>query len=195
MVAGHLPCERRVVTTVVGLARDGAVYMAADSMTNAYERPISNGARKILRLPAGGNGEALIGVTGSGGLPGVIAAELKIFEAPSEDQDPQPWAHTIARDITKLALDSSLAEDGHMSGTVLFGWGGRLWTLTHAMAIPHEDGIAAVGSGEGPAIGAVDALLVAGMTDLPQIVARAVAIGINRDRCSGGPIQVEMLPA
>jgi ATP-dependent protease HslVU (ClpYQ) peptidase subunit len=82
---------------------------------------------------------------------------------------------------------------------MLLGCNGRLWSLTHMHAIPHLDGVAAIGSGEGPAIGAVDALLP--FTGPPwqmlpaEVVFRAVRIGITRDRYSADPILVELLPA
>lgn len=179
------------MTTVVAAAVDGTVHMAADTMTNVYDRPVPDGARKILRLPAG-DGEVLIGVTGSGGLIGVVETLLKIDGEPGPDEDPQRWAFTVARAVTELATDAGLLEDGTLDGSLLLGWNGHLWTLVHAMAVPHRDGRAALGSGEGPAIGALDALLD---RDVPPetAVVDAVHIGCKRDRYSGLPIQVELL--
>lgn len=182
------------MTTVVALARDGHVYMAADTMTNVYERPIPGGARKILRFSTG-RGELLLGITGTGGLAGVCIASLEVPPEPMGDADPQPWAHSVAKAITELAVAAGLVEDGKLDATLILGWRDRLWTLTHAMAIPHPDGIAAVGSGEGPAIGALDALLDFAESMPPvEMVARACVFAINRDRYSGGPIHLEVLP-
>ncbi|WP_047892560.1 hypothetical protein [Micromonospora sp. RV43] len=180
------------MTTVVAAAVDGTVYMAADTMINVYDRPIPGGARKIVRLPAG-DGEVLIGVTGSGGLIGVVESLLKIDGEPGPDEDPQQWAFTVAKAVTELAAEAGLYEDGRMDGSLLLGWKGRLWTLVHACAVPHHDGRTALGSGEGPAIGALDALLD---RDVPPetAVVDAVHIGCKRDRFSGLPIQVELLP-
>lgn len=186
------------MTTIVALARDGHVYMAADSMTNVYERPIPGGAQKILRFPAG-RGELLLGFTGAGGIAGVCAAGLEVPTEPQDEAEAQKWAHGVAKAITDLAVAAGLVEDGKLDATVILGWRGRLWTLTHAMAIPHPDGIAAAGSGEGPAIGALDALLsiderrwsyVAGY---PDAVHQACAIAVKRDRYSGAPIEVHVL--
>ncbi|MGC4886680.1 hypothetical protein [Micromonospora sp. DT227] len=179
------------MTTVVACAVDGAVCMAADTMTNVYDRPIPGGARKILRLPAG-DGEVLIGVTGSGGLVGVVETLLKIDGEPRPDENPQRWAFTVARAVTALATDDGLLEDGTLDGSLLLGWNGHLWTLVHAMAVPHPDGRAALGSGEGPAIGALDALLDREVAPADAVVA-SVEIGCKRDRYSGLPIQVETL--
>jgi ATP-dependent protease HslVU (ClpYQ) peptidase subunit len=168
--------------------------MAADSLINVYERPIPDGARKIRRLKAG-DGEALIGVAGHSGVM-AIAGNLLTIDATPDDEDPQPWAEAIAVQATRLAVEHSLLDDGTMNASLLLGWQGRLWTLSHATAIPHRDGIAAIGSGEGPAIGAIDALLAA-CPDMPpqQVVARALAVAIERDKHSGGTVWMEYLPA
>lgn len=81
-----------------------------------------------------------------------------------------------------------------MDAHLLLGWNGNLWTINHATAIAHPDGTAAIGSGEGPAIGAIDALL-AHRPDMAgeDVVTTAVAIAIERDRHSGHPVHVETL--
>jgi ATP-dependent protease HslVU (ClpYQ) peptidase subunit len=185
------------VTTVAAFAINGAVHMAADTCTNVYERPIIGGARKIRRVPTG-TGEALLGFCGSGGLPDSVAAHHRIEAEPTPgatEDDLQAWAYAIASAITDIARNGGMVdEDGHVDSRVLLGWNGRLWTLTHHMAIPHPDGIAALGSGEGPAIGALDVLAELGM-EPAQAVRKAVLVGIHRDRYSEAPVQVETLPA
>lgn len=180
------------MTTVVGLAVDGAVFMAADTMTNVYDRPVP-AARKILRLPAG-DGQVLIGITGSAGIPDLLAARLKIDGQPAEDVDPQPWAYAVASAATDLTVEAGLVENGKLDGHLLLGWGGRLWSVAHRMAIPHPDGRAALGSGEGPAIGALDVLMDMGVSPVEAVV-RAAIVGCIRDRYSGGEIRVEVLEA
>jgi ATP-dependent protease HslVU (ClpYQ) peptidase subunit len=197
------------LTTIVGYARNGAVYMAADTMTNVYERPIVGGARKLHRVKAGLDDEVLLGICGAGGLAGELPQHLKIDAVPglkidavpdgADDPDVQAWAHTVARAITEIAVEAGLVDDGKLDGHLLLGWGGRLWTLTHTMAIPHPDGVAAIGSGEGPAIGALDALVeLAANGTIPwdplRFTITAAAVGIARDRYSGAPIDVEFLP-
>lgn len=181
------------MTTVAALARDGHVWMAADSMINVYERPIPGGCRKIRRTKAG-DGEALIGVAGTSGLV-ALTGMLNLDSPPDAGEDPQPWAETVAVQVTRLAVEHSLLDDGVMDGTLLLGWYGRLWTISHATAIPHGDGVAAAGSGEGPAIGAVDTLLAVA-PDMPpaEVVTRAVAVAVARDRHSAAPVQLECLP-
>lgn len=182
------------MTTVAAWATNGAVYMGADTCTNVYERPIIGGARKIRRVSTG-TGEALLGFCGSGGLPDVIAAHHRIEAEPAPDADDDnvhSWAHAIASAISDVARDAGLVDDGKLSGSVLLGWGGRLWTLTHHMAIPHPDGIAALGSGEGPAIGALDILTELDVAPA-DAVRQAVLVGIHRDRYSEAPVQVEVL--
>lgn len=80
-----------------------------------------------------------------------------------------------------------------MDGTVLLGYAGRLWTLTHAQAIAHEEPcVAALGSGEGPAMGAMHVFLRAGC-EASIAVVEAVKIGILLDRNSGGDVRHEAL--
>ena len=165
--------------------------MAADSMTNVYDRPIIGGCRKILRIAAG-PGEVLVGFCGDVGIPGLMASGLNVDEVPAGGEDPQPWADAVACAATGLAVAAGCVEDGRLAGSLLLGWDGRLWTLVHCGAVPHADGVAAVGSGEGPAIGALDAFLETGMAP-GDAVRAAVLIGIRRDRHSAGPVQVEVL--
>lgn len=182
------------MTTVAALARDGFVVMAADSMACVYDRPVL-GFRKIRRLKVG-DGELLLGCSGQAGMPAIVEAHLKVDAEPTDGQDPQPWADTIAHAITELAADHRQLEDGRMDAHLLLGWGGQVWTIGNGVAVHHPDGLAAIGSGEGPAIGAMDALLAA-CPDMPppEVVTRAVRIAVGRDQYSAGSIQVELLPA
>ncbi|MER7331687.1 MULTISPECIES: hypothetical protein [unclassified Micromonospora] len=180
------------MTTIVACGDGSTVWMAADSATNVYERPIIGGVRKLLRLRAGAGYQVLLGVAGAGGLPGCLAANLKIDAVPLPGEDVHAWAHAIACAITEIADDAGLMEDGALDGSVLLGWGGRLWTVSQSCACAHPDGRAAIGSGEGPAIGALDVLLDQG-TEPAVAVTRAAQVGITRDRYSGGPVQVERL--
>ena len=181
------------MTTIAALALDGTVYVAADTCTNVYDRPIYGAAQKIRRHPVGA-GEALLAYCGDGGLPDAVAAHLTV-DAPEPDAELQPWAHAVAEAITGIARDQGYFEDGHLDGSVLLGYRGRIWTLSHAKAIPHPDGIGALGSGEGPAIGALDAMLTHGShaESGANAVVNAVGIAIKRDRYSAEPIQFEVL--
>jgi hypothetical protein len=76
--------------------------------------------------------------------------------------DCQAWAMSVAVELNRWAVETGITQDGRMDGSVLLGWHGRLWTCSEVQAIPHPDGRAALGSGEGPAIGALDALLLMG---------------------------------
>lgn len=181
------------MTTIAAFVLDGTIHMAADSCNNVYDRPIISGAQKIIRHPAG-DGEVLLAVTGSGGIMRMIPQRLHIEAVPVEgDDDPQQWADAVAFALTELCVDAHLLNsDGQMDGTVLLGWNGRLWSLTHMQAIPHPDGVGALGTGEGPAIGVIDALRRRS-ADGHAIVTEAVRVACHRDRYSAGPIQYEAL--
>lgn len=182
------------MTTVVALARHGQVWMAADSLTNVYERPVRDGARKIRRVPVGDDGGVcLLAVSGAGGLADLMGFRLRLAAAP-ESAGLGRWAADAAWAVTELAQAVVLVSESRVDGSLLLGYGGRLWTLSESHAIPAPDGIAALGSGEGPAIGALDALLAHGVGPARAVLG-AVRIAIDRDRNSAGPVYVEHLLA
>jgi ATP-dependent protease HslVU (ClpYQ) peptidase subunit len=177
------------VTTIAAVARDGRVHMAADSLTNIYDRPVFDGARKIRRIPVGESSEALLAVCGDGGLADLATARLH----PSRpDGDLQAWAAGIAYEISGLAVEHGLIEQGRLDGSLLLGFDGSLWHITHGQAIPIPDGVAAAGSGEGPAMGALDVLLSRG-EDTGEAVRLAVEVACHRDKHSAGPIYTESI--
>lgn len=183
------------MTTVVAAVDDeGRVHLAADTLTNVYERPIHGGARKLIRIPfRDRGGHAAIGCSGDGALPHILTARLTIVAGPTDPRDPdavQAWAHQIATDCTQLAVGAGLVSDGRIDATMLLAGAGRLWTIMHGGALRHPDGRAAIGSGEGPAIGALDALIDLGLHP-GEAVVRACRYGIHRDKHSGGPVQSE----
>lgn len=184
------------MTTIAALAVDGRIVMGADTCTNVYDRPLAGAARKIRRIRGAWQGEILIAITGAGALADLLGDRLTFEKVPENDDDLQPWASGLARTCTDIARDAGLVDQGQMDGSVLLAAAGRLWTMSNHHAIPHLDGVAALGSGEGPAIGALDALRhtdrdLAG--NLAHIVRAAVEIGIDRDKHSAGPIQLEVL--
>lgn len=180
------------MTTVVAIARDGQVHMAADSVTNVYERPI-HGAQKILRKTLwDGDTEALLGFAGDGALPHLAAGTALAADRRLRTDD--EVAHRVAEALSEIAKRHDLLEGGRMDASVLFGYHGRVWTLVHQQAIAHTDGLAAIGSGEGPAIGALWILshypTEVGLADIVQAACRS---GIRFDRYSGGDVQVESI--
>lgn len=182
------------MTTVVAVAHGGKVTVGADRCTNVYDRPVV-GISKVRRYrptePEGA--EFVIGFAGAGALPAVLDADLQMHPAPArtdDDEAHQRWADQLARDVTELAELAHCFEDGKLDANLVLGYNGRLWTIAHMQAIPHADGRAAVGSGEGPALGAVDAGLALGQTNVPKLVDLAVRIAVNRDRFSEGEPEV-----
>lgn len=186
------------MTTVVAIARDGVVVMGADSLTNVYERPVYGGAIKVRRVPLEGGGEALLGVSGAGALGDLYAYRLTLPALPVDawhsHADLQQWAAQCAWSLTDLAREAGVTQDGQIDGNVLLGAAGQLWTVANYMAIPHPDGSAALGSGEGPALGALDALGTY-VDDLAERVRQALHIAQARDKHTASPMHVEVLQA
>lgn len=181
------------MTTVVALADQRGVWMAADTLTNIYDRPVRGWARKILRLPVGElGGEVLFGISGNSGMASMARSVWGDgFPDPPDDPDEaQLWAEDISSALTKPMIEAGMVEEGRLDGNFLLGYPGGLWTLQHHLAIWCPEGRGAVGSGEGPGIGALDALLT---FDVPpcRAVEMAAAIACSRDRWSGLPLQIE----
>jgi ATP-dependent protease HslVU (ClpYQ) peptidase subunit len=180
------------MTTVAAVARDGHVLMAGDSLTRVYDRPIRDGIRKVLRLPVGKAGEeCLFGISGDGALADILSARLTL-DAPGPNEDLQPWAAAVIWAITELAGDAGLTDAGQIDGSLLLGFRGRLWTLANNFAIPSTDGVAAIGSGEAVAVGALDVLLEQNC-ELGQAMTTALRIAVARDLHSDVPVYLELL--
>lgn len=181
------------MTTVIALAEPRGVWMAADTLTNIYERPVRGWARKILRLPVGElGGEVLLGISGNAGMVSKARAVWADgFPDPPDDPDAaQEWADAIASALTTPMVEAGMVSEGRLDGHFLLGYPGGLWTLQHHLAILCPDGRGAVGSGEGPAMGALDAFC---QSDVPpyRAVSLAATIAVSRDRWSGLPLQLE----
>lgn len=65
------------MTTVVAVAHNGSVHMAADTVNNVYDRPIIDGAQKIARLKVGAIGEALIAASGAGAIAQLVRTKQR----------------------------------------------------------------------------------------------------------------------
>jgi hypothetical protein len=188
------------VTTVAGLAGSAGVWMAADTRTNVYDRPVG-GAVKILRMPLADDQAVLIGFSGNAGMPGIARRAWDTdLCLPAGAGSLQQWCDDLASLLTEPMVAAGMTDAGLLDGNFLLGIPGAtdrpstLWTIGHHMAIRHEDHRGAVGSGEGPAIGALDALLALG-AEPSTAVHQACAIAIRRDRWSGLPIHQEFTPA
>lgn len=183
------------MTTVVAAADQRGVWMAADTTTNIYDRPVRGWARKIIRLVAG-DATVLMGISGNAGVAALIRRLWPdaLVAPPGDEAGRQAWAEDIASELTAAMVEAGMVDDGLIDGHMLLGIPGALWTLQHHLAIRCPDGRGAVGSGEGPAIGALDALLQA---ELPihLAVEQAAAIACARDRWSGLPLQIEFVEA
>lgn len=174
------------MTTVVAFAFGEACVMAGDTMTNVYDRPVP-GIEKVALCTAKDGGNYLLGFAGEGAGPWLVRRDLNVDELPdlADEASRNGWACAVAQAITELYLEHQLVEGGRMDANLLLGVGGYLWTITHMQAIPHLDGIGAIGSGEGPAIGALHAFLDQGLTAM-EAVTKACRVGIEMDRYSGG---------
>lgn len=175
------------MTTIVGYARGRHTLMAADAVTNVYDRPVYSAEKILSCTTVGKDGSYLLGFAGEGAGPSVIRRRHSVACMPdfTDQADRNGWAASIASAVTEIFLEHQLVDQQRIDGTALLAAGGFLWTLTHHQAIAHPDGMAAIGSGEGPALGALHALIGAGRTPAKAVL-KACEVGILLDRYSGG---------
>lgn len=171
--------------------------MCADTKTNVYDRNMPGVARKIARLRAHDE-TLLVGVSGNAGMVGRIRAGWDPDAVPAPPRGPvdvtQEWADEVAGMLTRPILDAAMVDsEGRMDGHLLLGAAGQVWTVFHHAAIWHPDGVAAVGSGEGLVIGAMDVLLGRPGWQPATALVEAVEVACRRDQWSGLPLQVEMI--
>lgn len=182
------------MTTVVAYARGVHAVMAGDTMTNVYDRP-TQGATKVHRFrTTSGDGTYLLGFAGEGAGPAIVRAHHSVESMPNlaDEEDRNGWANAIAQAVTQTYADHLLLSEGRMDANLVLAVRGCVWTLTHQQAIPHLDGYAAIGSGEGPAIGALHALISNGAHPVDAVV-QACEAGIRFDRYSGGKVTLATL--
>jgi ATP-dependent protease HslVU (ClpYQ) peptidase subunit len=151
------------LTTILAVADEGWLYMAGDTYTRMYDRSCVDGLTKVHRLTfTDAPGEhVLMGGAGysSAGLAFASLPEL-LGPVPAPDADLRQWAGHVSRRVFRFLAKELLDDaDGDVSRCAyLIGYREKLFTIVHNGAIAHPDGVAALGSGEGVAIGAYLAL-------------------------------------
>lgn len=160
------------MTTVAALAYGGDVWMVGDTATTLRGNRLAGSLRKVLQFSVGDDTSALLGVSGDGALAHLAQRVLADVAAPGRDVD--AWAHRIASVLTLVAVRNGLVDDGRIAGTMLLGYAGKLWALTHHQALPIPDGYTAVGSGGDIALGVLAAMA-------PQVNGPHIAVKVVRD--------------
>lgn len=179
------------MTTVVGYARGQHTILAGDSATNVYDRPVISAVKVRRYRTTSGDGSYLLGFAGDGAGPAIVSRHHSVERLPNfaDRADRDGWAAAIGTAITEAYTDHLLLSDGRMDSNLLLAARGHLWTITHHQAIPHPDGLGAIGSGEGPALGALHALLARGEHPVDAVV-QACKVGILLDRYSDAPVRL-----
>lgn len=181
------------MTTVAAFVDDGKVFMAADSCATVYDRHI-RGVKKIRRYETVSGEQFLIGYAGITAIADCAESSLQIVVSThSSDMIMlNKFAFGIAKIISGVAIDCNITENGRLDATCLLAYRGNVWTISHMGAIHHENGIAAIGSGEAYAIGAMYALHSRSAPG-PFVASEAVGIAIHNDIYSGGDVNIETL--
>lgn len=163
------------MTVIAAVAREGRVWMAADTASHAgttrYAAP-----PKIRHHPNG----VLVAAAGQTAILAALRDPELIPDCDTDDLD--EWAQCTAERITAalLAVEPPLVDDGSINGEILLARAGRLWYIDANLATPARDGVAVLGSGSDIAYGAVQALLSLNQPSL-HVVTTAVAIACQRN--------------
>ncbi|GAB4528644.1 MAG: hypothetical protein OHK0046_47760 [Anaerolineae bacterium] len=171
------------MTTIVGIERDGVVYMAADSQTT-----ISGYKYQITQKKLFWNRDILFGVTGS-----VIVNQLLRYhlQLPAHDNglsdDHYMIQHVMPAVRTVL---EPIKGDGYDDFWALMGYRGRLYMISYGFeCVRPAEFYAAIGSGRDYAIGAVKTLMIHTPSMHPSLmVTTAVSVAVSCDTYSSSPV-------
>jgi ATP-dependent protease HslVU (ClpYQ) peptidase subunit len=142
------------MTCIAGIARNGKVWMGADSFHQAGDVIYSSGS-KIFR-----RGEFIIGACGDSRYGQLLAYALE-FEPPKEDADMCRYMATdFANAIRKVAKDYGFIKQDegqdHTGCRVLIGVRGCLFNLDAILShVCIDSGFMAIGSGAVAALGSL----------------------------------------
>lgn len=156
------------MTVIAAIATPTHVVMGSDIMADYGGAVILKASSKVFALKASDGERVLIGAAGNIGL-GPLVRQGVVIEStpdPSDVDATDEWASTIATAISGVCADATppmtVTTDGAASGLdgmLLMAWRQHLWYVTTHAAFRAESGVAAVGSGDEAARGAMHAAL------------------------------------
>jgi ATP-dependent HslUV protease, peptidase subunit HslV len=158
------------VTTVIGVARDGRVALAADGQVTLGQSVVKAGAQKVR---ASANGQALIGFAGG------AADAMTLTERLEAKLDAHPG--NVRRAVVELAKDWRTDRVlRRLEAMILVGSPeGVLVVSGNGDVIEPDGGVAAIGSGGSFALAAARALLDATELSAREIAERSLRIAAD----------------
>lgn len=192
------------MTVIIGIARAGAVHMAADRLVN-YGDQATHGVRKIRRVDLNGR-PGLLAAAGNGALLGVLTVGLPPALAEADVAPPTggpftlgtsapasgelaDWADRVAQVATGVLAETTppLTATDHESatsidGALLLGYAGQLFYLFTHQAAHVSDGVGTLGAGSEVALGAATVALRGGAS---RVEAADVAVRLACDYIPG----------
>lgn len=177
------------MTCIVGIAKDGKVYMGCDSITsNGYTREITKRS-KVFRV-----GEFLIGTCGSIRMANILQYHLAV--RPLEENEDIDRYMVIAfieavRECLKSKGVASINSNVETSGDFLCGFRGKLYQCAADFQVDSYVGdTASCGCGSDYALGAMLAL-----PDLPPQDRIRRALEVSAELCAlvSAPFHIEVL--
>lgn len=181
------------MTVVVAVTDGSRVEIAADSMTvdgAGYTTTVD----KLVVLP---DRRIVAGAAGRAAVTGLLASALRTADDPTVDTA-DDWAQNVAVTVSAAAVEAGLTDDeGGPEFQAIVAWEHRMWLIGDRCALPVRERYAAVGSGAGPALGAMHVLERSDFvrTGPPPVVERphvhdAVKAACRHVSGVGGPIKV-----
>ena len=173
------------MTTVIGVARDGRVALAADGQVTLGQSVVKAGAQKVR---ASTNGQALIC------FAGVAADAMALTERLEAKLDAHPG--NVRRAVVELAKDWRTDRVlRRLEAMILVGSpDGVLVVSGNGDVIEPDDGIAAIGSGGSFALAAARALLQNTTLGAAEIAERALKIAAEICIYTNDRVTVKVLP-
>lgn len=157
------------MTCIVGLVKNGQVYMGGDSAGVSHYGITARKDTKVFR-----NGPFLMGFTSSFRMGQLLAYKLKVPVRKPEYEEILPFMVTTFIDAVRACLKdggfSRSISGEETGGTFLVGYGERLFRISDDFQVGESyDDYDAVGCGDNFAIGSLFTTLKSEMTPLARI--------------------------
>jgi ATP-dependent protease HslVU (ClpYQ) peptidase subunit len=180
-----------MMTVVIGLIDNGAVYMGCDSASVGGWKINTSSINKVFA-----RGEFLLGFSGSWRMGQILEHALPIYEHPDAMPDMTYMVNIFIESVRKILKErgfSKIENNNESGGRFLVGYRGKLYSIDNdfQVNIPAE-GFDACGCGDSYALGAMLAL-----SDTEPVARIYKALEVSEKFCMGvrGPFTVMVIPS
>lgn len=179
------------MTCIVGIAKEGKVYIGGDSFVSSNGRHRRTAIKKVFTI-----GEFLIGYTTSTRMGNLLRFSLQV-EKQKHNDDFQYMVTKFIPAIRELFEEggySQIDNNVERGGNFLVGYRGILYEIDSDFQVEsYINGFAIVGSGEAVALGAVQAIIHVGGIDPIETIEIALDVAGIFTNTVGSPYYIEVL--